>query len=66
MNKLTLKFDNFEVNKKEFHASKQPISLSLVNINQILISGKFKHSNTGFKYFNMHYFISNEWIHKIF
>ena len=40
----TLKLDNTEVNKKEFHASKQPISLNFVNVNQISISGKSKHS----------------------
>ena len=32
MSKKTLKFDNVEVNKTEFHASKQPITL---NLNQI-------------------------------
>ena len=31
----TLKFDNIRVNKKEFHKSKQPIDLDLVNIDQI-------------------------------
>ena len=46
-----LKFDNVKVNKKSFHASKQPIALELVNVNQILISDKFKYSDTGFKYF---------------
>ena len=50
MSKKALKFDNVEVNKKEFHASKQPVALDIVNVNQILISGKFKHSDTGFKY----------------
>ena len=51
MSKKTLKFDNGDVNKKEFYTSKQPISLDLVNVNQILISDKSKHSDTGFKYF---------------
>ena len=45
-----LKFDNIRVNKKEFHRCKQPIKLDLVNINQIVISEKFKHSDDGFKY----------------
>ena len=36
---------------KLFYASKQPIALDLVNVNQILISDKFKHSDTGFKHF---------------
>ena len=51
MSKKTLKFDNVEVNKKEFHASKQSIALNLVNVNQILICDKFKHSDSGIKYF---------------
>ena len=51
MSKKTLQFDNVEVNKKEFHASKQPSALNLVNVNQILISDKFEHSDKGFTYF---------------
>ena len=51
MSKKTLKFDNVEVNKNEFHISKQPIALSLVNVNQILICDKFEYSDTGLKYF---------------
>ena len=46
MSKKTLKFDNDEVNKKEFHISKQPISYELVNVDQISISDIFKHSDT--------------------
>ena len=46
----TLKFDNIRVNENEFHKSKQPINLDLVNVNQIVISDKFKHSDDGFKY----------------
>ena len=45
MNEKTLKFDNIRLNKKEFHKSKQPINLDLVNVDQIVISGKFKHSD---------------------
>ena len=51
MSEKTLKFNNIRVNKKEFHKSKQPIDLMSVNIVQIVISGKFKHSGEGFKYF---------------
>ena len=51
MSEKTLKFDNIVVNKKEFHKSKQPINLDLVNVDQIVISDKFKHSDDGFKYF---------------
>ena len=52
MSEKTLKFDNIRVNKKEFHKSKQPIDLDLVNVNQIVVSDKLKHSDDGFKYFN--------------
>ena len=45
MRKKTLKFNNVEVNKKEFHTSKQPIALNLVNVDQILISDKNEHSD---------------------
>ena len=41
----TLIFANIRLNKKEFHKSKQPINLDLVNVDQIVISGKFKHSD---------------------
>ena len=40
MSKKTLKFDKVEVCKKEFHASKQQITLNLVNGNQILTFDK--------------------------
>ena len=45
------KFDNIRVNKKEFHKSKQPIDLDLVNVDQIVVSDKFEHSGDCFKYF---------------
>ena len=51
LSEKTLKFDNVEVNKKELHASKQPIALDLENLNQILKSDQFKHKDTGIKYF---------------
>ena len=51
MSEKTLKFDHIKVNKKEFHASKQAIDLHLVDINKIVISYKFKHSDNGFKCF---------------
>ena len=47
----TIKFNNIRVNKKEFHKSKQPINLGLVNVDQTVVSEKFKHSDDGFKYF---------------
>ena len=51
MREKTLKFDNIRVNKKEFHKSKQSIDLSLVNVDQIVVSDKFKRSDDVFKYF---------------
>ena len=47
----TLKFDHIEANKKECHASKQTIDLNLADINKIVISDKFEHSDKGFKIF---------------
>ena len=51
MSEKTLKFDNIRVNKKEFHKSKQPINLDLINIDRIVVFDKSKHSDGGFKYF---------------
>ena len=51
MREQTLKFGDIVVNKREYHASKQGITLSLVNANKIVASDKFKHSDDGFKYF---------------
>ena len=51
MSEKTLQFDNISVNEKEFHKSKQLIDLGLVNIYQLVVSDKFKHSDDGFKYF---------------
>ena len=50
MSEKALKFDNIRVNKKEFHRSKQPINLDLVNVDQIVISDRFKRSDDSFKY----------------
>ena len=51
MSEKTLKFDNIRVNKREFHKSKQKIDLKSVNVNQIVVSDKFEHSDDGLKYF---------------
>ena len=51
MSEKTLKFDNIVVNKKEFRKSKQPINLDLVDLDQIVIFDKCKHSDDNFKYF---------------
>ena len=73
MDEKILKFENIRVSKKEFHKSKQPDDLASVNVDKIVISGKFKH-NEGFNYFIgykkheiikkfMYYFTTNEWIY---
>ena len=49
MSKKTLNINNIRVNKKEFHKSKQTINL--VNIDQIVVSDKFKDSDDCFQYF---------------
>ena len=51
MGEKKLKFNNIRVNKKEFHKSKKGIDLDLINVDQILLSDKFKHSDEGFKCF---------------
>ena len=51
MSEKTLKFDNIRVNKKKNHKSKQPTDLDLTNVDQIVVSDKFKHNDDGFKYF---------------
>ena len=75
MSKKTLKFYNIRINKKEFHKSKEPIDLLSVNVNQIVVSDKFKHNTEGFKHFigyqegeivkPLYYFTSNECVYKI-
>ena len=51
MTKKTRRFNNIKVNNKKFHISEEPIYLMSVNIDQIVVSDKFKHSDEGFKYF---------------
>ena len=51
MSEKTLKFNNIRLNKKEFHKSKEPIDLLSVDLDQIVVSHKFKHNDEGFKYF---------------
>ena len=38
-----MKFENIRVNKKEFHNSKQSFDLMSVNVDQIVVSDKFKY-----------------------
>ena len=51
MSEETLKFDNIRLNKKKFHKSKLPVDLKSVNVDQIVVSEKFKYSDNDFKYF---------------
>ena len=51
MSEKSLKFNNLILNKKIFHRSKEPIDLLLVDLDQIVVSYKFKHNDEGFKYF---------------
>ena len=51
MREKTLKVNNIILNKKEIYKSKHPVGLILVNVDQIVISDKFKHSYEGFQYF---------------
>ena len=51
MSEKTLKFNNIILNKKKFHRSKEPIDLLSVDLDQIVVSYKFKHNDKGFKHF---------------
>ena len=51
MSEKALKFNNIILNKKKFHNSKEPIDLLPVDLDQIVLSYKFKHNDEGFKYF---------------
>ena len=48
MSEKTLKFDNIRVSKKEFRKYK-PIDVDLGNLDQTVVSDKFKHSDDGFQ-----------------
>ena len=49
--KKALQFNNIILNKKKFHKSNKPIDLLLVDLDQIVVSYKFKHNGEGFKHF---------------
>ena len=51
MSEKALKFGNIRGNKKEFHKFKQPINLDLINVDQVVVTGKCKHTDGGFKCF---------------
>ena len=73
MSEKTLKFNNIILNNKTIHRSKESIDLLSVDLDQIVVSYKFKHNDEGFKHFIgyledeivMHYFTSNEWVYRI-
>ena len=50
MSPQAIKFENKEVNKKEFYSSKQAIPLDSVDLNKIAVSSKWKISDTTYKY----------------
>ena len=47
----SLVFNDIEMNKKDFYASKKAVPLNLVNINNIVTSYKVKQNNETYKYF---------------
>ena len=51
MSEKTLTFSNIILNKKKFHRSKETIDLLSVDLDQIVVSYRFKHNNEDFKYF---------------
>ena len=51
MSEKTLKFNNIIHKKKKCRRSKEPIDLLSVDLDQIVLSHKFKHNDKGFKYF---------------
>ena len=50
MSEKTLKFNNIRLNKIFFHKSKESIDSFSVNVDQIVVSDKFRHNNEGFKH----------------
>ena len=54
MSEKILKYNNIILHKKKFHKSKakEPIDLLSVDLDQIVVSCKFKRNDEGFKYFH--------------
>ena len=50
MSSRKIKFGDKEVDKKEFYSSKQAISLDSVDLDKIVVSSKWKISETTYKY----------------
>ena len=51
MSSQKIKFGEKEVNKKEFYSSKEAIFLDSVDLSKIIVSSKWKISDTKYKYF---------------
>ena len=51
MSKQKLVFNDIEVNKKDFYASKKAIPLNLVHTNNIVIFYRIKYNDDSYKYF---------------
>ena len=50
MSPKTIKFGDTEINRKEFYSSKQAIPLDSVDLDNIVVSNKWKISDTTYKY----------------
>ena len=51
MSSQKIKFGDKEVDKKEFYSSKEAISLNSLDLSKIIVSSKWKISDTKYKYF---------------
>ena len=51
MSSQKIKFGDKEIDKKEFYSSKESISLNSVDLSKIIVSSKWKISDTKYKYF---------------
>ena len=51
MSSQKIKFGDKEIDKKEFYLSKQAILLNSVDLSKIIVSSKWKISDTKYKYF---------------
>ena len=51
MSEKTLQLNNIIVSKKKSHKSKEPIDLLSVDVDQIVVSDKFKHNGEDIKYY---------------
>ena len=72
MSSQKIKFGDKEIDKKEFYLSKRAILLNSADLSKIVVSSKWKISDTKYKYFYEYlnnviqplcYFTPNEWIY---